>query len=425
VSDILEELQWRGLVAQTTDEPALHEALAAGPVTFYCGFDPTAPSLHMGNLVQLILMRHLQRAGHLPLCLVGGSTGLIGDPKATGERTLNSPETVAAWVGKIQAQVQPFLDFGGDNPAIMVNNLDWTAPMSALDFLRDVGRHFRVNAMIKKDAVAARLASQDGISYTEFSYQLLQGLDYLHLYRTFGCTLQTGGADQWGNLTAGSDLINRAEHQSVHLVTTPLVTKADGTKFGKTEGGTVWLDPEMTSPYAFYQFWINAEDASVIGYLKIFTDRTRAEIEALGASLAETPFKREAQRTLAADVTTLVHGAAATAAVQAASEALFGKGDPAALDARTLRDATAALPGGLVAPGDSVVDALVATGLVDSRNAARRVIGDGGASVNNVKVRDPDAVLTEADFLHGQVALVRRGRKSLAAARRTVLDTPS
>jgi len=417
VSDILEELQWRGLVAQTTDEPALREALADGPVTFYCGFDPTAPSLHMGNLVQLILMRHLQRAGHHPICLVGGSTGLIGDPKATAERTLNSPETVATWVARIQAQVQPFLDFGGDNPAIMVNNLDWTAPMSALDFLRDVGKHFRVNAMIRKDAIATRLASQDGISYTEFSYQLLQGLDYLHLYRTYGCTLQTGGTDQWGNLTAGSDLIHRAEHQSVHLLTTPLVTKADGTKFGKTETGTVWLDAELMSPYAFYQFWINAEDAAVIGYLKTFTDRTRVEIDALEASVAETPFKREAQKTLAADVTTLVHGAQATSAVQAASEALFGRGDPRALDAGTLRDATAELPGGEVTPGASVVDALVATGLVESRNAARRVISDGGASVNGVLVTDPEAVLAADDFLHGQVALVRRGRKSLAAAR--------
>ena len=419
MSDILEELQWRGLVAQTTDEPALRQALADGPVTFYCGFDPTAPSLHMGNLVQLILMRHLQRAGHRALALVGGSTGLIGDPKATAERILNSPETVASWVARIQNQVQPFLDFGGDNPAVMVNNLDWTAQMSALDFLRDVGRHFRVNAMIKKDAIATRLASQDGISYTEFSYQLLQGMDYLHLYRTYGCTLQTGGADQWGNLTAGSDLIHRTEHASVHLMTTPLVTRADGTKFGKTEGGTVWLDPEMMSPYAFYQFWVNVEDVSVIGYLKTFTDRTREEIEALEASLAQTPFKREAQKTLAADVTTLVHGAHATSAVQAASAALFGKGDPTTLDAATLRDATAELPGGEVAPGDSVVDALVATGLVESRNAARRVISDGGASVNNVRVTDQEAVLTGTDFLHGQVALLRRGRKSLAAARRS------
>ena len=419
MSDILEEMQWRGLVAQTTDEPALREALAGGPITFYCGFDPTAPSLHMGNLVQLILMRHLQRAGHRALCLVGGSTGLIGDPKATGERTLNSPETVAAWVAKIQAQVQPFLDFAGDNLAIMVNNLDWTATLSALDFLRDVGRHFRVNAMIKKDAIATRLASQDGISYTEFSYQLLQGLDYLHLYRAYGCTLQTGGVDQWGNLTAGSDLIHRTDHRSVHLLTTPLVTKADGTKFGKTEGGTVWLDPGMMSPYAFYQFWINAEDSSVIGYLKTFTDRTRAEIEALETSLTQTPFRREAQKALAADVTTLVHGAHATSSVQAASEALFGKGDPKVLDVGTLRDATAELPGADVAPGGSVVDALVATGLVESRNAARRVIGDGGVSVNNLKVTDLEAVLTGDDFLHGEVALVRRGRKSLAAARRS------
>jgi tyrosyl-tRNA synthetase len=418
VSDILDELQWRGLVAQTTDEEALRGALAGGPLTFYCGFDPSAPSLHMGNLVQLVLMRHLQRAGHHAICLVGGSTGLIGDPKATAERTLNSPETVAGWVARIQAQVQPFLDFAGDNPATMVNNLDWTAPMTALEFLRDIGKHFRVNAMIKKDAIATRLASRDGISYTEFSYQLLQGLDYLHLFRTYGCTLQTGGTDQWGNLTAGSDLIHRAEHTSVHLMTTPLITKADGTKFGKTEGGTVWLDPAMMSPYAFYQFWINAEDGAVIGYLKTFTDRTRAQIEQLERSLAQTPFKREAQRALAADVTTLVHGAPATAAVQAASEALFGKGDPTVLDPDTLRDATAELPGAQVAPGDTVVDALVATGLVESRNAARRVIGDGGASVNNVKVTGPEAVLTEGDFLHGQVALLRRGRKSLAAARR-------
>jgi tyrosyl-tRNA synthetase len=350
---------------------------------------------------------------------VGGSTGLIGDPKATAERVLKTREQTAEWVAAIQRQVQPFLDFDGPNPATMVNNLDWTAPMSALDFLRDIGKHFRVNQMIKKDAVAARLNSNDGISYTEFSYQLLQGLDYLHLYREFGCTLQTGGIDQWGNLTAGVDLIHRVEQTSVHLLTTPLVTTADGTKFGKSEGNAVWLSADMTSPYAFYQYWINVEDASVIGYLKIFTDRTREEIAALEASLAQTPFKREAQKTLAADVTTLVHGQQATSAVQAASEALFGKGDPTALDARTLQDATAELPGGAVAPGDSVVDALVATGLVESRNAARRVIADGGASVNNVKVRDPEALLTEDDFLHGQVALVRRGRKSLAAARRS------
>ena len=417
MSDILDELQWRGLVAQTTDEASLREALADGPVTFYCGFDPTAPSLHMGNLVQLIVMRHLQRAGHRALCLVGGSTGLVGDPKPTAERQLNPRETVAEWVERINEQVRPFLDFEGRNPAVMVNNLDWTAPMSAIDFLRDIGKHFRVNAMMKKDAVAARLNSHDGISYTEFSYQILQGLDFLQLFRDFGCTLQTGGIDQWGNLTAGVDLIHRAEHASVHLLTTPLVTKADGTKFGKTEGGTVWLDPEMTSPYAFYQFWINADDDSVVSYLKVFTDRTREEVDELEKAVAERPFAREAQKALAADVTTLVHGAEATAAVKAASEALFGKGDLTSLDARTLADATAELPGGSVSVGDSVVDALVATGLVEGRKAARRVIGEGGASVNNVKVTDEDAVLGESDFLHGQVALLRRGRKSLAAAR--------
>jgi tyrosyl-tRNA synthetase len=418
VSDILDELQWRGLVAQTTDETALRKALADGPITAYCGFDPTAPSLHIGNLVQLVLLRHLQRAGHRVLCLVGGSTGLIGDPKPTAERQLNPRETVAEWVVRIQRQVRPFLDFDGDNPAVMVNNLDWTAPMSAIDFLRDIGRHFRVNTMIKKDAVAARLASHDGISYSEFSYQVLQGMDYLHLFREYGCTLQTGAVDQWGNILAGSDLIHRVEGESVHVLTTPLVTKADGTKFGKTEGGTVWLDADLMSPYAFYQFWINVEDASVLDYLKIFTTRTREEISELERQVREEPFRRAAQRALAADVTTLVHGPEATAAVQAASEALFGKGDPHALDVRTLRDATTELPGASVPTGTPLVDALVACGLVDSRNAARRVLGEGGVSVNNVKVSDPEAELSDEDFLQGEVALLRRGRKSLAAARR-------
>lgn len=417
MSNILDELQWRGLVAQTTDESVLRQALADGPVTVYCGFDPTAPSLHIGNLVQLITLRHLQRAGHRVLCLVGGSTGLIGDPKSTSERDMHDPEVVADWVKRIQQQVQPFLDFEGDNAAVMVNNLDWTARMSALEFLRDVGKHFRVNQMIKKDAISARLNTEQGISYTEFSYQLLQGLDYLHLYREYGCTLQTGGADQWGNLTAGADLIHRVEGRHVHLLTTPLVTKADGSKFGKTESGTVWLDPDMMSPYAFYQFWINAEDASVISYLKVFTDRGPEEIARLEQSLAEKPFLREAQKALAADVTTLVHGAEHTASVQAASEALFGKGDVRSLDARTLADATAELPGGDVSVGMTVTDALVAVGLVDSRNAARRAIGDGGASVNNAKVTDPEATLGEGDFLHGHVALLRRGRKTLAAGR--------
>lgn len=417
MSDILDELRWRGLVAQTTDEPALRKALADGPVTVYCGFDPTAPSLHMGNLVQLIVLRHLQQAGHRVICLVGGSTGLIGDPRPTAERVLKTKEQTADWVERIRHQVQPFLAFDGANAAVLVNNLDWTAPLSALDFLRDIGKYFRVNQMIRKEAVAARLESSDGISYTEFSYQLLQGLDYLHLYREHGCTLQTGGNDQWGNLTAGADLIHRVEGASVHLLTTPVVTDAAGRKFGKSEGNALWLSPEMMSPYAFYQWWVNVDDASVVTMLKIFTDRD-ADVARLAQSLAEKPFLREAQRALAADVTTLVHGPEVTAAVQAASEALFGKGDVTALDARTLEDATRELPGATVRVGTSVVDALVAVGLVNSRNAGRRAIGDGGASVNNVKVSDPERALDEHDFLHGRVALLRRGRKSLAAARR-------
>ncbi|MFW5470043.1 tyrosine--tRNA ligase [Knoellia sp. CPCC 206435] len=418
MNDILAELQWRGLVAQTTDEDALRAALTGGPVTGYCGFDPTAPSLHFGNLVQLIVLRHLQRAGHRVICLVGGSTGLIGDPRPSAERVLKTKEQTADWVARIQDQVQPFLRFEGDNAAVMVNNLDWTAPLSALDFLRDIGKHFRVNQMVRKEAVAARLASDEGISYTEFSYQILQGLDFLELYRSHGCTLQTGGQDQWGNLTAGSDLIHKVEGESVHLLTTPLVTDAAGNKFGKSEGNAVWLSAEMTSPYAFYQYWVNVEDASVVKLLKIFTDRTREEIAELERQVADEPFRRAAQRTLAADVTTLVHGAAATASVQAASEALFGKGDLGALDASTLRDATAELPGGEVSPGMTMTDALVAVGLVESRNAARRAIGDGGASVNGTKVTDPEMTLRDEDFLHGAVAILRRGRKSMAAARK-------
>lgn len=418
MGDILDELRWRGLVAQTTDEEVLRAALAAGPLTVYCGFDPTAPSLHFGHLLQLIVLRHLQRSGHRVICLVGGSTGLIGDPRPTAERVLKTKETTAEWVGRIEAQVRPFLETAGENPALVVNNLDWTAPMSALDFLRDIGKHFRVNQMLKKDAVAARLASQDGISYTEFSYQLLQGLDYLHLYREYGCTLQTGGIDQWGNLTAGSDLIHRVEGASVHLLTTPLVTDAQGTKFGKSEGNAIWLSPEMTSPYAFYQFWLNVEDASVVRYLRIFTDRSPEQVRELESAVAGDPSRRLAQRTLAADVTTLVHGAEANAAVQAASQALFGRGDLRALDERTLLDATGELPGADVAPGTTLVDALVAVGLADSRNSARRTIADGGAAVNNARVRDVEAVLAEGDFIGGRVALLRRGRRSMGVARR-------
>jgi tyrosyl-tRNA synthetase len=418
VTDIVEELRWRGLIALSTDEDALRAALAAGPVTFYCGFDPTAPSLHMGNLVQLLTMRRLQNAGHRPLALVGGSTGLIGDPKPTAERVLNSKETVAAWVDKLREQVSRFLLFEGDNAATVVNNLDWTAPMSALDFLRDIGKHYRVNTMIRKDAVAERLRSREGISYTEFSYQILQGLDFLELYRRYGCVLQTGGSDQWGNLTSGVDLIHRAEGASVHVLATPLITKADGTKYGKTEGGSVWLDPAMTSPYAFFQFWLNAEDSMVGTLLRVFTFRSREEIEALEEAARERPQQREAQRVLARDVTALVHGQETAARVEAAAQALFGRGgsgDLTALDAATLRDATAELPRAAGTVGDRYVDLLAATGLVAGRNAARRAVAEGGAYLNNVKVTDPDLVLTDADILPGGVVLLRRGRRSLAA----------
>jgi len=418
VTDIFDELQWRGLVAQSTDEAALREALAEGPVTLYCGFDPTAPSLHFGNLVQLVVLRHFQRAGHRVICLVGGSTGLIGDPRPTSERVLKTKEQTAAWVARIEEQVRPFLDFGGENAALLVNNLDWTAPISALDFLRDIGKHFRVNQMVRKEAVAARLESEQGISYTEFSYQILQALDFLELYRAHGCTLQTGGADQWGNLTAGVDLVHRVEGATVHCFTTPLLTDAAGTKFGKSEGNAVWLGADLTSPYAFYQYWINVEDASVVKLLKVFTDRTPEEIAEAEEQVRREPFRRTAQRTLAADVTTLVHGAEARAAVQAASEALFGKGDLTTLDPATLGDATAELPGADLQVGTSLVDALVATGLVDSRNAARRTIAEGGASLNNVKLTDPEQVLAQDDFLAGRVAVLKRGRRNLAAARK-------
>lgn len=417
MSDIFDELRWRGLVAQTTDETALREALADGPITMYVGFDPSADSLHIGNLVQLIVARKMQQAGHRVLCLVGGSTGLIGDPKPDSERVLRSKDEVAQAVELIRQQAAALLDFDGDNPATMVNNLDWTAPISALDFLRDYGKYFRVNAMIKKEAVARRLNSDQGISYTEFSYQILQGLDFLHLYREEGCTLQLGGSDQWGNLLSGVDLIHAAEGTAVHAMTTPLITDASGRKYGKSEGNALWLNPERMSPYAFYQFWINLEDADVIEKMRVFTDLDETAIDEYARQVEEEPFRRAAQKAIAQEMTTLVHGAEATAAVQAASEALFGKGDVGALDARTLYDATAELPGAEVSAGVSVVDALIAVGIADSRNAARRLITEGGVSVNNDKVTDVDAVLDTAAFLHDQVALLKRGRKHLAAAR--------
>jgi tyrosyl-tRNA synthetase len=416
VSDVLDELQWRGLVAQSTDEAALRAALAEGPITYYCGFDPTAPSLHHGHLVQLVVLRHLQLAGHRAVALVGGATGMIGDPRQSGERVLNTKETVAEWTERLKAQVSRFLDFEGDNPARLVNNLDWISGLSAIDFLRDVGKHYRLGTMLAKDTVARRLRSEEGISFTEFSYQILQGIDFLELHRRHGVTLQTGGNDQWGNLLSGVELIRKAEGAAVHVLTTPLITKADGTKFGKTEGGAVWLAPDMMSPYAFYQYWLNAADEDVVGWLKIFTFRTREEIAELEVAVRERPGAREAQRALAGDVTTLVHGADATASVVAASQALFGRGELGELDEATLGAAVAELPRTSARPGDPVVDLLVGSGLVASKGAARRAVAEGGAYVNNVKVTDEDAVLAAGDLLHGRFALLRRGKKTLGVA---------
>ncbi|GLW50481.1 tyrosine--tRNA ligase [Streptomyces sp. NBRC 14336] len=416
MTDIVDELKWRGVIALSTDEDALRKALADGPVTFYCGFDPTAASLHVGHLVQVLTMRRLQQAGLRPIALVGGATGQIGDPRPTAERTLNDPETVANWVNRLRAQIEPFLSFEGPNAAVMVNNLDWTAGMSAIEFLRDIGKHFRVNKMLTKDSVARRLQSEEGISYTEFSYQLLQGMDFLELYRRHGCTLQQGGSDQWGNLTAGLDLIHRLEpHAQVHALATPLMTKADGTKFGKTEGGAVWLDPEMTTPYAFYQFWLNADDRDISTYMRILSFKSREELEELEKQTQERPQARAAQRALAEELTTLVHGADQTAAVIAASKALFGQGELAELDADTLAAALSEVPHAKVAELAPVVDLFAEVELVPSKSAARRTVKEGGAYVNNVKVTAEDHVPSAEDLLHGRWLVLRRGKKNLAA----------
>jgi len=411
-SHILDELKWRGLVALSTDEEALRKELSENSITYYCGFDPTAPSLHLGNLVQLLTMRRLQLAGHNPLALVGGATGLIGDPKPNAERTLNDKATVSDWVSRLASQTERFLDYQGPNAARLVNNLDWTQNYSALDFLRDVGKHYRVGKMLAKDAVSARLNSDSGISYTEFSYQILQGLDFLELNRRYNCVLQTGGSDQWGNLTSGTDLIHRVEGSSVHLIATPLITNSDGKKFGKSEGNAIWLDVELTSPYAMYQFWLNTDDADVIDRLKVFTFLTRAEIEQFQQQVAAEPFKREAQRRLALEVTELVHSRDEAVSAQDAAMALFGAGDIRSLDAKTLRSALTELPNAEVSKGSLVVDALLATGLCESKSEARRAIEQGGVSVNKAKIDSDTAVLD--DVLDGNQAVLARGKKSLA-----------
>jgi tyrosyl-tRNA synthetase len=412
---LLDDLEWRGLIAHSTDLDALREALSAGSVRYYVGFDPTAPSLHMGHLVQILTAKRLQEAGHTPYALVGGATGMIGDPKEAGERVMNSVETVGEWVGRVRRQIEPFLSFEGDNAATMVNNLDWTAPMSTIDFLRDIGKHFPVNRMLARDVVRSRLES--GISYTEFSYVLLQSLDYLNLHRQYGVSLQFGGSDQWGNLTAGVELIRRTEGAKVHAIATPLMTKADGTKYGKTEGGALWLDPEMLSPYAFHQFWLNVEDGKIGELLRVFTFLPREEIEALEVRHAEKPFLREAQRTLADEVTTLVHGAHETEQAKAAAAALFGGGELSGLSADTLAAAlreagSIEVPAAAELP--TVVDLLVETGLAKSKGEARRTVTEGGAYLNNVRVEDPEARPSADDLVAGSWLVLRRGKKNFS-----------
>jgi tyrosyl-tRNA synthetase len=412
---VLDDLDSRGLIAHATDPDALRAAMAAGPITSYVGFDPTAPSLHMGNLLQLLTMRRLQLAGHNPIGLVGGATGLIGDPKESSERVLNPKDLVAQWVERVRGQVERFLDFDGENPARIVNNYDWTKDLNTLDFLRDIGKHFPVNRMLGREVVKARL--EQGISYTEFSYVLLQSLDYLELYRRHGCTLQTGGSDQWGNLTAGVELIRRVESGKAHALATPLVTKADGTKFGKTESGTVWLDPELTSPYAFYQFWFNTDDRDVMQLVRYYTFRSLDEIAALEQATAERPQAREAQRALADELTTLVHGSDETRRVQEASKALFGQGELGALDSETLVAALREAPHVELVAGEpmpSYADLLVKAGLVASKSAARRTVAEGGGYLNNAKVSDPEYVPGSDDLLPGGALVLRRGKRSFA-----------
>ena len=413
MSDVLDELEWRGLIAQHSDIDKLRADLAEGPITFYCGFDPTAPSLHHGHLVAVKVMRHLQLAGHNPLVLVGGATGLIGDPRDKGERTLNTKDTVAQWALSLKSQLESLLDFEGENPARTVNNLDWTSELSAIDLLRDLGKHFRMGTMLSKDIVKRRLESDEGISYTEFSYQILQANDYLELYRRYNCTLEVGGNDQWGNLVGGMDLIHKVEGTSVHVLTNPLITKSDGSKFGKSEGGAIWLNPDMLSPYKFYQFWLNTADEDVVNMLKVFTFLSKEEIDELETMVHERPQARQAQRLLAEEVTTWVHGAENTERVKQASAVLFGRAEPTGLDVRTLLDATAELPSAQATLGSDIQDVLVELGLEKGRGAARRTIASGGVYINNVKVDDEDRVLEESDVLAGGVILIRKGRKNL------------
>ncbi|WP_232668590.1 tyrosine--tRNA ligase [Pseudonocardia sp. TRM90224] len=419
-TDVLDDLEWRGLIAQSTDRDALRRDLADGVLTLYCGFDPTAPSLHAGNLVPLLTLRRFQQAGARPIVLAGGATGMIGDPRDVGERTLNSVETVREWAGRIRGQLERFVEFD-DTPtgALVVNNLEWTEGQSALEFLRDVGKHFSINVMLGRETVKRRLAGE-GMSYTEFSYLLLQSQDYLHLFRRHGCRLQIGGSDQWGNIVGGVELIRRVEGAGTHAMTVPLVTDAEGRKFGKsTGGGNIWLDPAMTSPYAWYQYFVNTADADVGQYLRLFTFLSREEIAELERDVAERPHLRAGQRRLAQELTTLVHGEHHTQQVIAASSALFGRGELQELDEGTIGAALAEVPTATVRLDDkpTIVDLLVATGLSESRGAARRAVGEGGAYVNNTKVTDEMWVPAATDLLAGGWLVVRRGKRNLAGVR--------
>ena len=414
---ILDELGWRGLIAQSTDLDALAAEARRGPITVYAGFDPTAPSLHAGHLVPLLALRRFQRAGHRPIVLAGGATGMIGDPRDVGERSLNEADTVAAWTERIRGQLVRFVDFDNSpTGAIVVNNLDWTAPMSAIGFLRDVGKHFSVNVMLDRDTIRRRLEGE-GISYTEFSYMLLQANDYVELHQRHGCTLQIGGSDQWGNIIAGVRLVRQKLGATVHALTVPLVTAADGAKFGKsTGGGSLWLDPEMTSPYAWYQYFVNTADADVIRYLRWFTFLSAEELAELENATAERPQQRAAQRRLARELTVLVHGEAATEAVEHASRALFGQGELSRLDEATLAAALRETSVAELKPGgpDGIVDLLVASGLSASKGAARRTIGEGGVSVNNVRIESDEWAPQPSDFLHGRWLVLRRGKRNIA-----------
>ncbi|APE09399.1 tyrosine--tRNA ligase [Rhodococcus pyridinivorans] len=417
---ILDELTWRGLIAQSTDLDALRGELDKGPITLYAGFDPTGPSLHAGHLVPLLALKRFQRAGHRPIVLAGGATGMIGDPRDVGERTMNSADTVAEWAGRIRGQLERFVDFD-DSPtgAVVVNNLDWTGKLSAIDFLRDIGKHFSINVMLARDTVKRRLEG-DGISYTEFSYMLLQANDYVQLRREYGCALQVGGSDQWGNIIAGVELNRRTDGESVHALTVPLVTSSDGKKFGKsTGGGSLWLDPEMTSPYAWYQYFVNAADADVMKYLRWFTFLDKDELAELETATTERPHAREAQKRLAAEMTTLVHGAHNTAAVELASRALFGRGELGELDEPTLAAALTEASVTELRAGepDTIIDLLVASGLCESKGAARRTIKEGGASVNNVRISSEEWTPRDGELLHGRWLVLRRGKRNFAGVR--------